>query len=161
MKRKRERILLLLLATLLLLSACGGKKQACQNVLDEFEYACNELDVDAMLRCVNPRIADPIRLGLALFTNLTDTEVEDLVDQIASALIDSTDETDVNAEDLFQSMKMETTKIKVKGRNAAAYVNIQFQTLGVDMEKYGKFDLVKVNDTWYIDCFTWLDNSYK
>lgn len=161
-KNKRFICLIVVLMLMLQFTACGGgAKKECQNVLDEFEYACNELDVDAMLRCINPELSDPIRLGLALFTHITEKDVEDMVDEIGAVLISSMDDMNVDAEELFQSMELETTKLKVKGKNAVAYVNINFETLGVEMEKYGEFNLRKIEDAWYIESFTFTENSYE
>lgn len=161
MKKNRRFIcLVVLLVMAVQLTACGGKEE-CRNVLDEFEYACNELDVDAMLRCINPEIADPIRLGLALFVNVTDTDIEDIVDQVAEILISSMDEVNIDASEMFHSMELETTKIKVKGKNASVYVNISFETMGMEMEKYGVFQMIQVNDTWYIESFSFTGNTYE
>lgn len=162
--RKNKRFLCLIAVLMLTLqfTACGGSaKNECQNVLDEFEYACNELDVDAMLRCINPEIADPIRIGLALYTHITDQDTEDIVDDIGSVLISSIGEMNIDAEELFQSMELEIKKLEVKGKNAVAYVDINFETLGIEVEKYGEFDLKKVEDTWYIESFAFTENSYE
>lgn len=162
MKNKRFICLIVVLLLTFQFTACGGSaKKECQNVLDEFEYACNELDVDAMLRCINPEIADPLRIGLALYTHVTDQDIEDTVDDIGAALISSMSEVNIDAEELFQSMKLETEKIKSKGKNAVAYVKIQFETLGIEVEKYGEFDLRKVEDNWYIESFAFTENSYE
>lgn len=160
-KNKKFMCLIMVLMLILQLTACGSEKEECQNVLDEFEYACNELDVDAMLRCINPQIADPIRLGLSLFTHLTDKDVEDYVDEIAESLIDTMDEVNIDATELFHSMELEVTKVKAKGKKASAYVNITFETMGIGMEKYGVFQMIQVDDIWYIESFSFTENTYE
>lgn len=162
MKKKETFFCLIMVLMLILqLAACGNEKDECRNVLDEFEYACNELDADAMLRCINPKIADPIRLGLSLLTHMTDKDIDDYVDEIAESLIETMDEVNIDATELFHSMKLEVTKVKAKGKKALAYVNITFETMGVEMEKYGVFQMIQVDDIWYIESFSFTENTYE
>lgn len=140
------------------LTGCGKKEQEeCEIVLDEFEYACNELDLDAILRCINPEVSDPIRIGLAFVTNWTYMDTEDMVDKVATALTGTLDEINLDTTELFQSMELETKEFAAENGRAAVLSEITFETMGVEMEKYVIFDLIQLDEKWYIDGFEFVD----
>lgn len=139
-------------------TGCGKKEQKeCEIVLDEFEYACNELDADAILRCINPKISDPIKIGLAFVTNWTSMDTEDMVDEIAAALVGSLDEMQLDATEMFQSMELETVDFESEDGYGALLSKVTFETMGVEVEKYVVFDMIHVDDQWYIDGFSFVD----
>ena len=151
-------LMMVLLMMTFCLTGCGKKEQKeCEIVLDEFEYACIELDADAILRCLNPKISDPIRIGLAFVTNFTSMDTEDMVDEIAGALVGSLDEMQLDATDLFQSMELETIDFANEGGYGALLCKATFETMGVEMEKHVIFDMVRIEEQWYIDGFEFVD----
>ena len=147
---KRVLAMAVCLIMILSLMGCGAKdKQECANVLDEFQYACNEKDVEAILRCIEPETSSNIRLALAFVGSFADMEEEELLEEIENYLIGSTE--DVDAKELFSTLEMEVTEFKADGDYAAAYVNMSFEVMEVEMERQGVFYLTKIDDIWYIE----------
>ena len=156
--KRRICLMMVIVMMTFCVTGCGKKEQKeCEIVLDEFEYACNELDVDAILRCLNPRISDPIRIGLAFVSNWTSMDTEDMVDEIAASLVESADETQMNAMELFQSIELETIDYASEDGYGAVLCKATFETMGVEMEKYVIFDMVRIEEQWYIDSFEFVD----
>ena len=92
------------------LAGCGNKGKAdCENVVNEFEYACNELDIDAILRCLHPDVADPIRAVLSLANMVSGEETEDVVDMIASELGGELEKENVDVSGLVMDERYFTT----------------------------------------------------
>ena len=74
-------VMLVLLVTMAFsVTGCqAADKTEIRTVINEFEGACNKLDFDAVLDCINPQIADKVKLALGfvgMFTN-TDTSKMD------------------------------------------------------------------------------------
>ena len=49
------------------MTGCFGEKGAVNKLLNKFEAACRAADADAILDCINPTIANPVRSTLSLF----------------------------------------------------------------------------------------------
>ena len=136
------------------LAGCGNKGKAdCENVVNEFEYACNELDIDAILRCLHPDLADPIRAVLSLANMVSGEETEDVVDMITSELGGELEKENVDSEEMFNSLEIDTTDYEEHGRTADVYADISFELAGEPMERFGVFHMEQVNEQWYISSF--------
>lgn len=139
---------------IILLTGCGNKnKEECNNIINEFEYACNELDVDAMLRCLHPDVADPIKAILSVTNMISGEETEDIVDMIASGLGEQFEENGLDSEEMFNSLDIEITDFEENEGAADVYADISFNLAGEPMERYGVFHMTQVNKQWYISSF--------
>lgn len=161
MKRKVIHVMLCLLMAIQL-AGCGKKGQEeCENVLNEFEYACNELDVDAMLRCLHPDVADPVRTLLSLTNMISGEETEDIVDMIASGLGGMMEEGNLDSEEMFNSLDIEITDYEENGSNADVYADISFELAGEPMKRYGVFHMQQIDEQWYISSFDFTADTAK
>ena len=71
---KKKGILWVLLSVLLIVSLSGckgggivGKSAECKSLINKFEKSCNEVDIQAILDCIDPKISDPIKAIVAIF----------------------------------------------------------------------------------------------
>lgn len=69
MKRIRTRIIaavLIVLTAALCLTGCGGSESDIKSMLGRFEKACQEVDVEGMMDCIDPDIIAPVRTVLGM-----------------------------------------------------------------------------------------------
>ena len=142
-------------------TGCGKEKSECENVINEFEYACNELDVDAMLRCLHPDVADPIRAVLSLANMVSGEETEDIVDMISSELGGQLESGNIDSDEMFNSLDIEVTDYKEDGGSADVYADISFEIAGKKKKKYGVFYMEQVDEQWYISSFDFAADTAK
>ena len=75
MVRKNKIILVsLILIITLSISGCGEEKQ-CANQVQSFVSACNELDAEGILSCMDPSIADPIRITFGVIGTAVESTI--------------------------------------------------------------------------------------
>ena len=55
-------------------------------IIKNYEKACNDLDMDAMLDCINPSIAEKIELATGVLGMLTGSDSEELFDKLSGLL---------------------------------------------------------------------------
>lgn len=67
-EHEKERDFRVLLSVLLIVSLSGckgggivGKSAECKSLINKFEKSCNEVDIQAILDCIDPKISDPIK----------------------------------------------------------------------------------------------------
>jgi len=153
MKKHIVKLISLCLASVLLfgcLSGCSGKKKKIDNLMTEFEYACNTLDVDAMLNCIDPSVSDVARLGLGLYGMFAQKDKDEILDQIAGLL---SGDTGLDGNEFFSSVKIEVKKTDVKGEEAETETLLQYKLLGQNFKRDATFYCTKNADKWYISSF--------
>ena len=153
MKNRNVRFLALGIALLLAvscLSGCGGASKEVNNLMTEFEHACNTLDIDAMLNCIDPTVADPVKVGLSLYGMFAQNDNDKTLDQIAGGL---SGDPKLNGNEFFSSIKIEVKKTSVKGDNATVETNIQYKLLGQNYNRDASFTCIEKSGKWYIKGF--------
>ena len=80
MKIKGIVIVMLIAALVLSLCGCSNDKGEIENLMTEFEYSCNELDIDAMLDCIDPAISDKIKLATGIASMFTNKDSDELTE---------------------------------------------------------------------------------
>lgn len=151
--KKQNRMIALALAVLLLVSCltgCSGAAGKIRNTLEEFEYACRNLDADAMLGCIDPDVADPIRMLLALYSQATDQDYEDVTDTVLENIVYGVFGTDFDPDDFLSSLAVTDAKLKVDGETAVVSCVINFEIAGEKFARNSEIYLVEVRDRWYI-----------
>jgi hypothetical protein len=147
-------ITILLIGTMTMgITGCTSKASEIKDTLSEFEYACRDLDVNAMLKCIDPDIADPIRLGLALVSTFTDADYEDLVDGLFDNIGTSEFGSSFNAEDFLSTISVSDAKLKIKKQNATVTCKINFELAGEQFKRDATIKMIKKDDKWYICSF--------
>ena len=155
--RKRKNILIAILVLTVFLIGCGGttNKSRCKNVLKEFEFACNNLDADAILASIHPNIADPIKLGIVTVKSFsgdsTDAILEKILDGISGG-IESLG-SDLNIRDVFSTISINPEKFTVHHKYAEVKCTVSFQIQGISFERLALFYMEKYNKIWYVSSF--------
>lgn len=134
------------------MSGCASNSSKIKNTLGEFEYACQNLDIDSMLDCIDPMIADPIRLAVAIYSGATGQDYEDFLDGIFDELVGSLFGTEFDPYDFLGTISISDTKIKAKSNMATAECTLNFEIAGEHFEKDAEIYLTKDkdDDNWYI-----------
>lgn len=150
MKTKRIVIMMLMATMLLSLCGCGNNKAKIENLMTEFEYSCNELDIDAMLNCIDPAISDKIKLATGIVGMFTDKDSDDLTEELVGML---TGEETLNANDFFSSIRIEAAEIKTKKETGICEAVVEYSLAGEKFKKNAEFEFINNMDKWYISSF--------
>ncbi len=133
------------------LCGCGNSKGEIENLMTEFEYSCNELDIDAMLDCIDPAISDKIKLATGIASMFTDKDSDELTEELVGML---TGDNSLNADDFFSSIKIETEDIKTKKETGTANAKVEYTIAGEKFKKEATFEYVYEMEKWYISSFS-------
>lgn len=154
--KKRMMYLALSLLIVMSLTACVGKnskKNQVKEVIQEFEIACNNKDVDAILSCIDPAIANPVKILI----NLSGTDVDSVIEEISNQMVSGLEEYDMDGAELLSNIEIEIKKVKCKKDTATAECKITTYITGVDLNAEGTFQLIKEEKKWYISSFELLE----
>lgn len=149
----RNKIILLSLIIMitLFISGCGEEKK-CANQIQSFVSACNELDTEGILSCMDPSIADPIRITFGVIGTLTGKELNDVLDGIIHILIKGLQlfNDEIEMEQIFSSMSIEVEKIKIEEEYAQIEGKISFHLFGKLVKRDVMVDMKETDQVWYI-----------
>lgn len=152
-------VIIMLIVTMTFgITGCASKASQIKDTLSEFEYSCRNLDVNAMLKCIDPDISDPIRLGLALVSTFTDTDYEDLVEDLFDNIRTSEFGTKFDAEDFLSTISVSDSKLKTKKHRATVTCKISFELAGEQFERDATIEMIEKDDKWYIYSFDMLSS---
>ena len=148
---KKVLVLVLCLSmVMVLLCGCGQDKMHIENVIKEFQTACNyeQLQIDAILRVINPSVSEKIALAVSVIGAFTNTDTDQIFEKIASFLVD---DASIDASEFFKSIDIEIEKIKVRGKNATVQSVVTYSISGVPLVREAEIKCVKKSDKWYIN----------
>ena len=151
MKRmKRVAALALALMLSLTLCACGGDRAEIKRTLNDFEHACQTMDLNELLDCIEPSTASTFRTGAGLIGALTGQSSTELLDSVVPFLFGES-----YADSAFlNSIEIEIEGIAVTDDAATAMGTVSFLINGETLVKDTTFRLVKQGDkesqAWYI-----------
>ena len=156
MQKRKNMIIVILLFTVLAVGCAGtSDKSKCKNVLKEFEFACNNLDADAILTSIHPNIADPIRFGLATMKSFsgdsTDAILEKILDGVSGG-IESLG-SNLSIKSVFSTFSIDPEKFNIHHKYAEVRCTVSFQIQGMSFERLAVFNMEKYNKKWYISSF--------
>lgn len=121
----------------------GGKRNV-EQLINDFESACRKLDAEAMLDCIEPDTAKPIRNIMKLFGVEDTAEIfEDLV-----ALLGLFGDAGESAEELIGSIKIEPKEYDFNEDNDRCSVTAEFSCGGESAVVIIK--CVEEDGKWYI-----------
>ena len=149
MKKKISIVLAVVLvaAIALSLTACGAAG-GVKKTLRTFEKACNDLNVEAALECVDPAVSGLLKLGAGFLGAISGQTSEELFTQLSSALGAHADTIGVES---FKTMKIKTGKVTTSGDTAYAAVNLTYTGLtGQEESRDAVVKLRQSEKTWYI-----------
>lgn len=151
--------MLFLIVTMTLgMTGCNSKASQIKDTLSEFEYACRNLDVDAMLDCIDPDVSDPIRLGIALFGTVADMDYEEVVEGLFGNIGRGEFDSSYEAEDFLDTITVSDVKVKAQKDTAVVTCKISFELAGEAFNRDTTIDMVRKNDKWYIADFDMFSN---
>lgn len=151
MKNQNRMIALVLAAVLLMscLTGCGAAGEI-QDTLKEFEYACRNLDTDAILGCVDPDVADPIRMILALYSEATEQDYEDVTDDVLENIVYGLFGADFDPDDFLSTLSVTDPQLEIDGDTAIVNCVVNFEIAGEKFARDSVIVLVEIRDRWYI-----------
>ena len=142
-----KKLLCIFMAVLLLCTGCVGKESAIKKVTAQFESACNKLDLNEMLDCINPDISEKVKLATGLVGMFADKDREELLDGLAALLIG---EGQTNTSEFFESVKIKLLETDVQETTATANAEITYTISGEEYTNKAMFDYIYTDDKWYI-----------
>ncbi|MBQ8638874.1 MAG: hypothetical protein IJ468_06870 [Lachnospiraceae bacterium] len=143
---KRVKQMTVLIAMSIFLGSCGGEsKEEIEQVISEFEYACDELDFNVLLECIDPIVADPLDLALTMSSWATDYDKEEVIEEILKKAFQMEE---ISFTEGFVSI--EPTKIKVSGKYAEAKCELVLEKSGNAFDADIMLDFIRDDGQWYI-----------
>lgn len=144
--------MVIVLSCVLVLSLTGckaGDNKDIKKLISKFESSCNELDFDAVLDCINPKISDKINLALGLVEMFSDTDKDELFEKLADFLSDD----DIKDTEFFSSVKIDVKEIDIQGKEATVSTVITYNINGDETTRESTFYCSYYIEEWYITAF--------
>ena len=142
--------LLLSVTMVFSLAGCSKSNKEIENLIAKFEQACNDLDFEEVLDCINPKISDKIKLAAGLVGMFTDTDTDEMFETLAKYL--SSD--NLGGADFFSSIKIEVKDISVKDDSADVSVMLNYEVNGEEIAREATFKCIYYTEKWYVSSFT-------
>ncbi len=146
-------ILSLVVAVTFGMTGCTSKASQIQDTLSEFEYSCRNSDVNVILNCIDPDVADPIRIAIALFSTMTGEDYENIVDGLFDHLEGEPFGASFDAKRFLSTISFSDEKLKTKKNTAKVTCKMNFEVAGVQFTRDTVIDMVKLDGKWYIAGF--------
>ena len=150
---KRVIVVLLAMAVMVVSSACAADVSDIGDTLTEFEYACHNLDVRAMLNCIDPDVAEPVKFTISAYSALTGQDSEDVLDEVVIAIFGA----DFDPDEFLSHITITDPKIEVKKNTATVTCVVNFELSGDMYHWDAAIDMIKTDDKWYIAGFEFPD----
>lgn len=130
------------------LTGCGSKNEI-EDLMSNFQKACNSLNFNEVLDCINPSISDKIKLAAGFVGMFTDTDTDKMFDSLAGYL--SKDK--VGGKEFFSSIKIDVNDIKTDGDSAKVSAVITYKIKDKEITNNTTFNCIRSNEKWYISSF--------
>lgn len=151
---KRILCCVLIVCVLLTMAACDSSKSEIKTLMKDFQKSCNDLDGEAMLDCMNPKVADTIDAAMKIIGAITSKSSDELFTTVADVLLGNSL---FGTKDFFSTLKIkvETVNIAENGTDANGTATVTYVNFdGEELTKSATFKCIKTNDQWYISKFT-------
>ena len=144
-----KKSLLFLLVALLVLGICGCNKaeSEIESLTKRFENACNKLDFDGMLGCVDPSVSDAVKAVVGFVGMFSDDDTDVLLDKFSKTVFNNIPD---NSQDFFASIKIKLDYVEVDKESAFASGEITYEVSGEVQTKTANFEYISVDEEWYI-----------
>lgn len=141
--------LMIIVSLLCALTGCDNSKREIKNLMNEFEHACNTLDFNEVLNCINPKTAEKIKFAAGFIGAFTETDTDKMFQGLADIL--SSD--DIGGADFFSSIKIEVKDIE-REDNSAVVATLLTYHLDQDVTREATFNCIYYAEKWYISNFS-------
>lgn len=134
-------------------TGCGSKDaDVIEQRIQDFVIKCNDLDIDGILRCLDPSVSEPIALtisGIEMLAKMSGTSVDkhEMFAAISDVVLDSEG---VDGMDFFKSIEVEIDHIDVEDNLAYAYSYISYVISDIKFKKEAVIYMVEQADIWYV-----------
>ena len=148
---KRLTILFVTCVLLLPLTACTEEKsksdQEVEMLISEFEYACQTLDVDAVLDCMDPEVAKPLESARMILRWGSTTSDELVMEMLLISLFGISDDAV-----MLDTLKVEIQEMEVKDTTAEAGCTLKMEKSEGMYQAEAKLQMIKDTEraAWYI-----------
>lgn len=145
-KRRITAVLAIITLLAVLMTGCGDKSEI-KGVISDFEKACNKLDLNDMLECIDPAISGPIKMATGIVGLFSNTNSDEMLERLSDIL---TSGTAGGGKDFFSSIEITVDDIDISGDKAEVGATLKYTVAGEDHETETVFKCVKSEDEWYI-----------
>ena len=120
-------------------------RENVEALIGDCTQACHDMDIEAILDCVNPKLADPMRsmLKVAGVSGKSDEELLELVCTYMGAEA-------VDYSEFCETLSTEIEDVQVHGETADATVKYRFEQDGQSYEGEAAVTCTRVDGKWYI-----------
>ena len=126
---------------------CSAETNEIKTLTKNFEVACNELDFNAMLDCVEPEVSDSVKSVTSFIGMFSDKDTDEILDKVANVIFKGLPE---NTQEFCSSMKFAVDDIVTEENSASATAKITYEISGEPCEKSGIFEYARISEKWYI-----------
>ena len=152
MNIKISAIVLIICMLLCTMAGCKQDTTVLEQRIQDFAVKCNELDIDGMLRCLDPSVSEPIALtisGIEMVAKLSGSPVDkyELFSAVSDVILDSEG---INGMDFFKSIEVEVDHIDVEENVAYAYCYISYVISDIKFKKEAVIYMIEQADIWYV-----------
>ena len=143
----KRRIMAFCLAITVMLATVGcGAKSECKELIGNLESACNEMDINGVLDCFHPDKAAPFKM----IVNTIGTGAENVANFIYG-ILGITGQEGENSEEAMETFKLEPVEYDLADETGTVDCKLSFEMGDSIVEKDLVFEVVKIDDQWYID----------
>ena len=120
-------------------------QQHVEQLVSDCTAACHDMDIEAILDCVNPKLADPMRsmLKVAGLSGKSDEELLELVGTYMGAEA-------TNYSEFCETLTTETGDVEVHGEKANTTLKYTFAQNGQSYQGEAEVSFTRVDGQWYI-----------
>ena len=138
---------LLIAAMMFSFAGCGAKGKVKATIKD-FQKACNELDIEAAINCLDPSVSNLLNLGAGLLGALTGADAESMFDSLSSILASTAESFGA---DSFKTLKIKVKDVAANDSTADAKVEFSYKTdSGEEKTADGTISLKSTDEGWKI-----------
>ena len=149
MKKTVTAIISVLLVFTLMFSLAGcGAKGKIRASIKSFQKACNELNVEAAVDCLDPSISGILKLGAGLLGGLTGKGTDEIFESLSGLLGEHADSFGVES---FKTLKIKVNDVAANENTADAKVTLTYNGLsGEEKSTDATLELKNGSEGWKI-----------
>ncbi len=146
-------IILVICLAVCSLTGCSDKKNITEieQRIEDFVIKCNELDIDGILRCVDPDKTEFIAWVIKGVEAISQSDKYEIYSALTEILLD---EDGIDAAEFFETIRVEIVKTELHGNYAYVYSYISYAVAGIMFTKEGVIEMTEQAGKWYIN---WLE----
>ena len=149
MKKAVIKIVSVAMIAVLLFSLAGcGDKGAIKATIKDFEKACNEMNVEAAIDCIDPSISGVLKLGAGLVGGISGKDADGVFESLSSLLSSGAESLGVDG---FKTLKVKVNDIAAADSSATAKVTLTYTGhSGEEKTKDATVNLKNSSEGWKI-----------